>query len=113
MSVDVLSILHNAAMNEDVFGNIIETVYYTASGGTEVEARAHVMRTKIETDTFNKANTNIRPTRIYIGRDYVPLVTVREDKVRLKIDAGSSEYVTRRVLDIIQNDELSYTLLVG
>jgi len=113
MTLDVLTILHNATMNEDVFGNILETVYYTAAGGSEVTARAHGMRAKIETDTFKSANTNIRPTRIYIGRDSVPTVTVREDKVRFKLDVGSSEYVTRRVLDIIQNDEKSYTLLVG
>lgn len=113
MTTDILSDLTDSIMSDDFFGNMIETIYYTQSGGTEQEMSSHVFRPTPETVTSRGSRSGRSAIEIYVKRSDVDYVTVNEDSVRVSQQMGTDDYRTYHVKQILDVDAKSYTLKVA
>ncbi len=95
-------------------GDIVETVYYTQSGGSETAIVAHVFREyPEESPTHGRAPKTMPRILVWVHKDDVDTVTPNVDTVRLYRDIGDSSYKTFVVHAIESQDASSYTLRVS
>lgn len=87
-----------------------EQIFYTPSGGVEVEIPAMVFRQVPSRDRIEQASIGKTETVIYVSRVNVPTVTERVDVVRLVADVHDASAKSYRVGQIVSQDAGGYTL---
>jgi hypothetical protein len=91
-------------------GDMVETVKYTPSGGSEAEIDAHVFRNGIVA-LEERGSSRARPQIIiYVSKTDVPVAIPREDVVKIKRNMADPVYGTYCIAEIIDEDVSSYKL---
>lgn len=112
--MSIIDRLGKALIN--TLGDMVETIYYTPSGGTELELSAQVFRDKDNQENIRGGTRNVAGIRIFIRKDAtygVESVIVNEDVVKVKLDQHDTEYATRRVRKILNQDTGGFVLAIA
>lgn len=112
--MSIMDRLGKALIN--TISDMTETVYYTPSGGSELELTAQVFRDKDNPENIKGGTRNLYVMRVFLRRDAtygIESVTVNEDIVKVKLDLHDTEYASRRVRKIINQDSGGFVLAIA
>ena len=106
----------DALLDTNVFGDMIETVFYTPEGGERVEINAHVFRNNQDINAVRGARTAVAGVEIFIARSDVPNVTINRDTVEVyrdqTTDRAATDLEKKYVKQVISVDSSGYRLKV-
>ena len=111
---DMTKLMTDAFLNNDIWGGMVEEIYYTPFGGERKKIKAQVFRNGFHREGSGNFQTIHDQIKIYISRDKddgVQEVTEKSDEVEIKSHNGNYEMLN--VLSVIDFTESNYTLAVG